>query len=77
MIYGEINGLKKYLDCKVIVPLTQQPTRLPVAFLINKDTRTWKIEMVRELFPKEDALIILNTPLSHVCHSRSFNLDGL
>ena len=46
-------------------PPSQTPTPLKVAALINEDNRTWKMEMVNELFVESDVSIITRIHLSN------------
>ena len=55
--------LNKEPDFKATHPL-QTPTPLKVAALINEEVRTWKVEMVNDLFTKTDASIITSIQLS-------------
>ena len=46
---------------------SQTPTPLKVVALINEDNRSWKMEMVKDMFTETDAAIITSTHLSKRC----------
>ena len=58
--------IKKPPVCFLLLFGSQQPTVLKVSSLINTQERTWKSDMVRELFNQEDASQILCIPLSTI-----------
>ena len=56
--------LDKAPECKATRPF-QTPTPLKVAALINTEDRSWKVEMVNDLFTELDASIITSILLSN------------
>ena len=56
--------LKKPSDFKVSHPDGQPPTHLMVSSIIDAHSRSWKSNIVRDIFSDSDAAIIQSIPLS-------------
>ena len=56
--------MKKLPDCKAIPLDMIVPTHLKVEQLIDKEMREWNVDIVRDIFTTEDALIITNIHIS-------------
>ena len=56
--------LNKASEFRATLP-SQTPTPLKVAALINEENRSWRVEMVNDLFTELDASIITSIQLSN------------